>query len=109
MIYAWLAKRSLGLARGLWVVIAIVALIGGWTWWRSSEAEKNREAGALNERNTQLERTITRAGTAKETRDAIERDIDAGGSDELYAQCMRSARTPANCQRFLPGRSTAQR
>lgn len=107
MITAWLTARGfLGLAKGLWVLIAIAALLGLYLWLDSREAADdthNQEIGATAEREGALQETVKRTEQGNEAREAIQQAGPIG--DQLrYDQCMRSARTPANCQRFLPQR-----
>ena len=46
--------------------------------------------------------TITQVEISHEAAKQIEAEASSGTGSLLYAQCMRSARTPANCKRFLP-------
>ena len=101
---------SAGLSRVLGFVVPIVlivALLGGlWLWLDHREAvhdKANQEIGAAVQREGDLQVTIKRTEQANETRDQVRRDLNAGGSRELYDQCVRTARTPANCVRFMPG------
>jgi hypothetical protein len=101
---AWLATKALGLARGWWLLGAALAL-AALAWWLSA-AEKaddkaNRELGATVERERSLAEAIERTEKANEAREEISRAGPVG--DKLrYDQCLRSARTPENCRRFLP-------
>lgn len=105
MIYAWLAKRALlGLPRGLWVLVGIAALIVASTVWFADRMDGATETGRQLEQATAMAETLDRVEQGQETRDAIEREADDGAGSLLYDQCLRSARTPANCERFLPGR-----
>lgn len=105
MIYAFLTKTLLGAPRWLWLVIAFVLLlVAAAIWWtRSEEADDkaNQEIGATVQREDDLRETLERTETGNEAREAIEQSGPAG-DQRRYDQCVRSARTPANCQRFLP-------
>jgi membrane protein implicated in regulation of membrane protease activity len=105
MIMAWLTgKGFLGLAKGLWLLGAVVALIGAVAWLQARENaddKANQEIGAAVQREGDLRETIERTETANEAREEIGRH-DAAGDRLRYDQCLRTARTPANCERFLP-------
>ena len=106
MIWAFLTARGfLGLAKGWWVLGAAVAVLGA-VWWlqarEKADDKANQEIGAAVQREGDLQETIKRTEQGNETRDQVRHDLNAGGSRELYDQCVRTARTPANCVRFLP-------
>ena len=107
MLFAWLGARGfLGLAKGLWLLGAVVLLIGAVAWLKSRETaddKANVEIGRAIEREEALTETIERVETANEAREEIGRP-DAAGDRLRYDQCLRTARTPANCERFLPDR-----
>lgn len=108
----FLALKFLGLARWAWLLIVLAALAGA-IWWLNA-AEKaddkaNQEIGATVEREKALTETIKRTEQGNEAREEIKRDVDRGGGTVLYEQCLRTARTPANCERFLPERQADQR
>ena len=91
---------------------AILAALAAWAWHNSQVTEaatEGRKAGATEQRETQLNTTIERAETANETREEIKSEVRAGNGDALYRQCLRTARTPANCERFLPSSETPDR
>lgn len=101
MIFAWLgAKAFLGLSRGIWLLMAI-ALLAGATAWLYARDRANQELGAAVQREGDLRETIERTEQGNEAREEIKRDVDRGGGTVLYEQCLRTARTPANCERFL--------
>jgi hypothetical protein len=112
MIWSFLTARgALGLAKGLWVLILLAVLMGAVVWLRADENtddRRNQELGATVEREKALTETIERTETANEAREEISRPDDAGVRLR-YDQCLRSARTPARCERFLPGGSAADR
>lgn len=87
------------------LILATGLLIGAlWLWLGAREEaddKANQEIGATVQREGDLRETIERTEKANETREEINRPGPAG--DRLrYDQCLRTARTPANCQRFLP-------
>lgn len=91
---------------------AVLALFLAWAWHNSQvsdAASTGRQEGAQAQRESDLIETIERTEQANETREVIQGEVRAGGGDALYAQCLRTARTPANCQRFLPSRETPDR
>lgn len=65
----------------------------------------SREIGVLTERDRVSTEVIKNVRNATEARDQVRNDIDGA----RYNQCMRTARTPANCERFLPARQADQR
>lgn len=99
-----LGAKALGLQRWVWIVILLAAVTGGYVWLvKSEEADdrQNQEIGAKVQREGDLRETIERAEKANEARD------DIRISDRTrYEQCVRTARTPANCKRLLPGGET---
>lgn len=100
MLLAWLGTKALGLQRWIWLAILLAALIGGILWLQAREEADdrgNQEIGAKVQREGDLRKTIERAEKANEARDDIRT-----GDRTRYEQCLRSARTPANCQRLLP-------
>lgn len=108
---AWFAVKALGLARWVWLLGAIVAVIGAVAWLQARERaddKANQEIGATKQREGDLRATLERTETANDAREEIERPGAAG--DKLrYDQCLRTARTPANCERFLPSGSAPDR
>ena len=112
MIMAWLGAKALfGLSRGIWVAI-VAGLIGAAVLWliaaEKADDKANQEIGATVQREGDLRETITRTETANEAREEIGRH-DAAGDRLRYDQCLRTARTPANCERFLPDGQAAER
>jgi hypothetical protein len=108
-----LAAKFLGLARGWWLLAVVVAATALGLWLRASERaddQANREIGAAEQRQADLTATLERTEEAHaaraEIRDATQ---DGGRSSARYDQCLRTARTPENCQRFLPGRPADHR
>jgi hypothetical protein len=107
----WFAIKALGLPRYLWIALAIAAVIGLWLWVGAAERaddKANQEIGRTIEREGALVETLERTEKGNEAREEIGAAGPAG--DRLrYDQCVRTARTPANCQRFLSDRQTDQR
>ena len=64
--------------------------------------------GGTEERNTQLENTIKNVEKADEAREDIARPGPVGDRTR-YDQCLRTARTPSNCERFMPNVQEDQR
>lgn len=96
------AKSLFGLARG-WIILAGLLALGALAvWLTQSEAaddRHNQDLGAAVQRSEDLQTTLERTETANAARTQIN-DPD---SSARYDQCLRTARTPANCQRFVPG------
>jgi hypothetical protein len=113
MIGAWLGAKALfGLSRGLWVAIVAGLIALAVLWFialEKADDRANQEIGATVQREGDLRETIERTEQGNEAREEIKRDVDRGGGAVLYEQCLRTARTPANCGRFLPERQTDQR
>jgi hypothetical protein len=80
--------------------LAFMALVLAFIDRAFDEAE---EKGATVERAERAEQTIQNVETANEAREEIDRPDDAGGRVR-FCQCLRTARTPANCERLLRGR-----
>ena len=89
-----------------WAALGVVlALLALWAWHNrqvSEAAATGHEKGAQEQREGDLLETIQRTEQANETREIIQSEVRAGGGDAVYRECLRTARTPANCQRFLP-------
>lgn len=108
MIYAWLTTRVLGLAKGWWVLAAVIALFAGWQLLKAIERaddKRNQEIGAAVQREGDLRETIKRVEEANEAREEVRNPAGSARYDE----CLRTARTPENCVRFLSGGETDQR
>ena len=99
----WLVGKFLGLHRWAWLGIAGAALVAGYFWLQSREEaddRRNQEIGAQQQREGDLRETLERTEQGNEARNEIRNDV----GDARYNQCLRSARTPENCKRFLPER-----
>lgn len=104
MIWAWLTAKKLGIAHGLWVLIALAALVGVAIWLGARETaddKANQNIGAAIQREGDQAETIKRTEQGNAAREEIRAPGDAGDRAR-YDQCLWSARTPANCVRFLP-------
>lgn len=104
---AWLGTRAfLGLARWVWVLIAIGAVIAVvWAWNRAERADDaaNQNIGRQTERNENLEEILERTEEGNEERSSVEAEAAVGRGHRLYNQCLLSNRgAPENCERFLP-------
>lgn len=74
--------------------------VGGWLWFDAREKaddKANQEIGGAVQREADLRETVKNVEKANEAADLVRRD-----PDRAHAECLRTARTPANCQRFLP-------
>lgn len=95
----------LGLPRWLKLALGgVLALAAAFVWLHSRDSG-NREIGSTQQREADLRETLERTEDANRARDDIRRDVDGA----RYAQCLRTARTPANCERFMPGIQTPVR
>jgi len=100
MIFAWIAAR-----KWLLIVGAVIAVSGGYLLWLSNRDAGNVEKGREEQSQIGYQETIKRAEKANEARDTIR--IDNGNA--RFDQCVRTARTPSSCKRFLFGRETPVR
>lgn len=87
--------------RRAWIAGGIVALILlAFTLHKcavSDAGKRGEERGAVQQTAKNLEETVKRVETANEAREEIRNDR----GNARYDQCLRTARTPANCERFL--------
>lgn len=89
-------------------VLAVAALASLWLWLDAREKaddRRNQEIGATVEREKSATATIKQVEKANAARDEVRNDIGSA----RYDQCLRTARTPALCERFLPQRQADQR
>lgn len=98
----WLAIKALGLPRWMWGAIAVLSLLLAHMWFTDSREDKAEDRGRVIERADQQAKAIETAEKVNEAREQAAQDIRAGGGPELYANCLRSARNPEACKRFLP-------
>ena len=100
--------QYLGYAAGIALVLGLS--YGATRLWFSHHDKQQQEIGASSQREGDLRETLNRTEKGNEARTQVQHDLQSGGrSDALYAQCLRTARTPENCQRFLPQRKADQR
>lgn len=93
------------------VVLAVILTIVLFSCAEREDDRNNQQIGATAEREKNTTEVLQRTETANEVREQTTRylRIDDGRSDVAYRQCLRSARTPANCERLLPDRQAPQR
>jgi hypothetical protein len=100
----WLTSNPLIL--GIIGLVLVAAVVAYFTFAdkKAQRQEGNLvDKGVLQERSETQGEVINRTKEATDVREEISRNDDAG-LRLRYEQCMRSARTPANCQRLLPQR-----
>lgn len=94
-----------GLSWKIYAGLAALALLGGTVWYCHEQVDDKVEQaeviGQTTERNKQLETTVENVKKAEEAREEIT-DPSPAGDRTRYDQCVRTARTPANCERHLP-------
>lgn len=94
-----------GLSWKIYAGIAALVLLGGTLWYCNHQVEERveqgTEIGRVEERNEQLEETIKNVEKADEARKEIAESGPAGDA-RRYDQCLRTARNPENCERWLP-------
>lgn len=87
-----------------WVggLLAVALLIGAAVWWFNDTVDDAHDDGVKQgvtaERVETQGKVIENVQAANETRAAVRDDRNRAAYDE----CVRSARNPANCQRFVP-------
>ena len=92
-------------------VLAVVALAAVYLWLSAREEaddRANQTIGVQQERGEVAQAAIETVRKANDARDEISQAGPAGDTVR-YEQCLRTARTPSNCQRFLPERTADQR
>lgn len=89
----------------VWLGIAAVLLVGASVAYCQNQVEDRveqaEELGEEKERSKQLEATVENVEKANDARKTIN-DPGAIGEFARYHQCLRSDRTPENCERFMP-------
>lgn len=98
-----------------WVIGGVlgVVLIAGAVLWQGAREEAddthNQSVGAAVQREASQAATIQNVEKANEAREEIKQTGPTGDAVR-YQQCLRTARTPANCQRYaVPVGSTDKR
>lgn len=88
-----------------WIGIGVAALLLVITAWRFIDRafDETAEKGRVEERAENAEQIIENVKDADDAREEIKRPGPVGDRVR-YDQCLRTARTPANCERFLPER-----
>lgn len=81
------------------VAVGLLAIVGV-TAWHLVDAltETAEQKGAVVERAATQGKVIQNVKAAKDARDAV----NDPRSCAMYVECVRSARTPTNCIRYLP-------
>ncbi len=98
------ARRLAKAGLVLLAVVAFSALILWLNLREDADDQANQQIGATSERTKHLEDTIEQVEKGNAARAEIEEAIgrNDGRSRVVYDQCVRTARTPANCKRYLP-------
>lgn len=99
------------LVAGLIAAVLIAAVVAFFYFGDKKEQrieDKLEQKGVITERAQTQGETLNRVEIGNEEREKVTRNDDAG-AQLRYDQCLRSARTPANCQRLLPERPADQR
>lgn len=90
----------------VWGAVAAVLLLAGVVAYCSTQVEKRvelaEEKGQVTEQKKNLEQTIKNIEVANEAEQEI-LETSPRGDSVRYRQCLRTARTPENCERFLSG------
>lgn len=105
---ATLSKIGLFFKSLPWTVyagFAALLLLGSTVWYCNRQVtervEEAQETGQVIEQNKQLEETIKNVEVANEAEKEV-LEPSPRGDDVRYRQCLRTARNPKNCERFLP-------
>ena len=101
-LFALFARMGLGplLSKIASYGLLAALVVGAWIWLDAREKaddKANQEIGGAVQREADLRETVKNVEKANEAADLIRRD-----PARAYTECLRTARTPANCQRFLP-------
>lgn len=97
---SWLKWSLAGIA-GVVLITAVFLWIDA---GERADDRANQEVGATIQREGDQAKTIENVGVANDTRADVEasQKRNNGRNPEFYASCLRSARTPENCKRFMP-------
>lgn len=85
----------------LWLALVAVAAIMILRAAEDADDRRNQDLGAAAQRARDLAETLHRTEEGNAAREEI-RAPGPAGDRARYDQCLRAARTAANCQRFLP-------
>ncbi|ALC11200.1 hypothetical protein [Sphingopyxis sp. 113P3] len=95
-------ERFAKLASWAFVLLIVAAVIGGAIWWFTDTVDDAHDAGVkagvTAERIETQGKVIENVKAANDARDAV----NDPRSCAMYVECVRSARTPTNCVRYLP-------
>lgn len=94
----WVRTMALGVLFLVLILICMLAL----SRWVDDVRLDAVEQGQIKEREAATGIIIKKVEEANDAKQEIQAELNTGYGNELHAQCLRSARTPANCKRFLP-------
>lgn len=103
----WIAGifTALTASRGAKIALAVLILIAAglalYIWAMSQHDNALDDAVQQGREAQQRDDALETLNTVKEASDARSA-VNDPGSRARYDECLRSARNPANCQRFLP-------
>lgn len=91
--WVWIAGIA-GLIALVWIGISIADR------WHENSLQTAAQGGAATAIITGQNQTLDQLGDANDA----EAELETGGerSADRYAECLQSARTPANCERYNP-------
>lgn len=84
---------------GVLGVVLLAALFLSLREQERADDQANQEVGATVQREADQAKTIENVKEANDARDEIKQTGPAGDAIR-HAQCLRTARTPANCARY---------
>ena len=88
----------LALLRRYWYVVLSIIVLGMLAYAFHLYNDAQQELGAVRERIDTAQEVVNNANTITQASD----DVSERTSVVAFCQCLRSARTPANCERYLP-------
>lgn len=98
LFQAFKASRNAQIAAGL--ALVVVVCLGLYIWIITNRQSDLQDAADQARNQAQAETLSKAVDQVKEANDARE-DIRSDVDNARYTQCLRSARTPANCKRYL--------
>lgn len=104
-MFPWFALMPRWAKDGLVILLVTAAIAAAGYGFMKAVAnfwESGRDAGVTAERAKSQEIIIQNVEKAHAISNQVEQEAAAGRGVELHRQCLRSARTPENCQRYLP-------